>query len=431
MVHQPQLSSVVIDIFKGYTWYILTKIPAFRDIYLLAYYCDTCHFSSNEVQPASTVQDHGSEYIFRIDKVEDLERKIVKSDTAIFRVEELDIEMPACRGRLTNIEGMLSEILRDLEAGQKQRKKNDPELWAKYDQIIQPLLSVLLGHEKLLPCTITLDDPAGNSWIERAATDSKEQEKCKYVSTEYVRTPQQNEYLGMENGDAQADPAVQVKGDEYGLDKFDGLGNQTYDWRTECPGCASDKGHTIIQTVNIPHFKQVVLRSNCCEACDYNSSEVKIGGERSTKGQRIWIEIKGHEDFKRDILKSDTCRFSIPEYDCSMEPGSVGARFTTVAELLLELHEQQKKKGEGIDDNNETSDPKVVSDKQVCISPGERLSQAIIAESQFTILLEDPVHDSWCQSTDDVGPGLDSQIRCEEYERTKEDYHLGLNVSQT
>lgn len=429
----------VIDEAKGYTWHILVKIPSFQDVYLLSFHCDTCQYSSNELQPSNTIQDHGSKYTFRIDGLDDLERKIVRSDTAIFRVEDLDIEMPVRRGRLTNVEGILAEILRDLEVPQKQRKKEDPELWAKCDFVIPLLLEVLLGHKQQLPCTITLDDPAGNSWIEPPATNTQEQDQSKqeqdqtkYICSEYVRTPEQNEYLGLENDAAQDDRAGQVQGKEsQGSNDVDNLGNHTYDWRTKCPGCARDKGHTIMQTVNIPHFKQIVVWSKGCEACNYTSSEVKIGGERSAKGQRIWIEIKGHEDFGRDILKSETCRLSIPEYGCSMEPGSVGARFTDVADLLLEMHKQLKGKMDGVGGDKDSSDPSVKSDKQASISPAERLSQAIIAESQFTILLEDPLHNSWCQSFDDLGPGMDSQIRCEDYERTKEDDNLGLTTIQT
>ena len=50
---------------------------------------------------------------------------------------ELDIEVPAGRGQLTNVEGLLSMILEDLEMQQPDRRAQIPEVWAKIEEIIK------------------------------------------------------------------------------------------------------------------------------------------------------------------------------------------------------------------------------------------------------------------------------------------------------
>ena len=397
----------------------------------MSFYCDNCHFANNEIQPAGEIQERGSIYTFRLDGLDDLERQLVKSDTAVFRVEDIDLEVPAGRGRLTNVEGILSELLGDLEAPQKKRKKEDPELWAKVDLVIQPILGILLGHKKELPCTITLDDPAGNSWIQPAAADSSK--KGKYACKEYPRTPEQNEALGLGETDEQDGGAVHVQTEEGdSLEGVDILEGQVYDLPTNCPGCAKDQGHTIIQMVKIPHFKQVILWSTHCTACEYTSRDVKTGGEVSAKGQRIWLNVQGPKDLGRDILKSETCLLTIPNLEFSVEPGTMGGRFTTVEGLLREMRDQLKGKVYGLGGENESSDSRHGGDKQAWITVFAQLDQAIDAEIPYTILMEDPLHNSYCQSFDDLGPGMDSQIRSEEYERTKaEDDDLDLTDMKT
>lgn len=55
----------------------------------MSFYCEHCHFKNNEIQPAGEIQEQGAKYIFKLDQMDDLERKVVKSDTAILRIEEL------------------------------------------------------------------------------------------------------------------------------------------------------------------------------------------------------------------------------------------------------------------------------------------------------------------------------------------------------
>ena len=398
---------------------LLTKIPFFREVILMSFYCEHCRFKNNEIQPAGEIQEQGAKYIFKLDQMDDLERQVVKSDTAILRIEELDIEVPPGRGRLTNVEGILSEVHQDLEGSQKKRKRHDPELYEKIDGVVQPLIKMLNGAK--FPFTISLDDPAGNSWIEPSAEE--ESTKGKYLIKHYPRSSTQNEALGL--GEA----ATPTDAEDGGMEDVDIIEGQTYDLPVACPGCTKP-AHMLLQMVNIPHFKQVIISTTQCNECDYHTNDVKTGGEIPEKGKRIWLDVKDEADLSRDILKSETCLLKIPECAVDVQPGTMGGRFTTVEGLLTQIRDDLRGSIFETDDNDAPSDSMPEAGKKAWNKFFGRLNKAIKAEIEYTILMEDPLGNSYCQLLDE--PGKDPQVRTEEYERTaEEDEDLGLADMKT
>ena len=224
----------------------------------MSFSCDACGFANTEIQSAGQIQEKGSKITFKLDALEDMERQIVKSDTAVFSIEDLDLQAPVGRGRLTNIEGMLSNILKDLEAGQAQRKTIEPELYEKITAVVQPLEKVLSGTN--FPFTISIDDIAGNSMIERVPKDPAD----KYSRSDYARSSEQNAALGLgdgqteaDNGAAKAQQIPQIQSDEDGaFDDVDILDGVTYNLPTTCPGC-SKPAQMNLQMVKVPYFKDV------------------------------------------------------------------------------------------------------------------------------------------------------------------------------
>ena len=116
----------------------------------------------------------------------DFARQVVKSDTCVVKFIELDLEVPAGRGQLTNVEGILTMVLEDLEIGQEARKEQMPEVYTKVDEIIQKGKAMVAGNS--FPFRLSLDDPAGNSWIEPDQKDGV----GKWSKVDYARTPEQN-----------------------------------------------------------------------------------------------------------------------------------------------------------------------------------------------------------------------------------------------
>jgi len=395
----------------------------------MSFECEHCGFKNSEIQPAGEIQQRGHKYTFRVETPEDLNRQLVKSDTCIFRVEELDLEVPPGRGQLTNVEGILSTIAQDLDDKQEERKAAIPEIFEKIKEIITSLRAMIEGTK--FPFTITADDPAGNSWIEPSTTDVA----GKFKRSEYARTAAQNESLGLP---PQADDAVQMR-PEYqpshmvpampregmvnNVDDDEIIENQVYSFPASCPGC-SQHCVTNMKMVNIPHFKQVVIMSTVCDHCGYRSNEVKTGGEVPEKGRRITVDIKSQEDLSRDILKSESCAMACPELSLSVEPGTLGGRFTTIEGLLTQVRDDLKS---NIFDVAGGGDSMRQEERTKWDGFFGRLDSAIRGEVVFTIVLEDPLAGSYVQSLSEVDGELDAGIKMEDYERTEEEEEeLGL-----
>ncbi len=133
-------------------------------------------FSNAEIQNAGQIQPHGGKYIFKITTPEDLNRRIIKSDSCLISFPELHFEIPAQRGTLSTIEGILTTSLDELSMLQPQRLTADPETFEKIEIFIKKGREFSVG--KVLPFTMILDDPAGNSWMSTVC------EFCGYKSNE-------------------------------------------------------------------------------------------------------------------------------------------------------------------------------------------------------------------------------------------------------
>lgn len=239
-------------------------------------------YTNAEIQNAGQIQPRGSKYTFKVESTEDLNRRIIKSDSCVISFPALDFEIPAQRGTLTTIEGLLTTSLDELSMLQPQRQSSDPETYNKIEEFLQRARGYAEG--KTVPFFVIVDDPAGNSWIDRLPNDPPE----KWKSLEYNRTPEQNAALGLSNPDASAEEEV-VPDD---VNTFIGA----------CPSCTRPCA-THMMPVDIPHFKEVILMSTNCEYCGYKSNEVKTGGKVSELGRRITLKVEDPEDLSRDILK--------------------------------------------------------------------------------------------------------------------------------
>ncbi len=143
------------------------------------------------------MQQRGTHYELRLTAMADFARQVIKADSATTRFIELDIEIPAGRGQLTNVEGLLSGVVDDLEMDQEARKKQQPEIYSKLQEVIARARAMLAGEA--FPFRVSLDDPAGNSWIAPDPHDGV----GKWEKREYARTAEQNAGLGL--GDSTGD----------------------------------------------------------------------------------------------------------------------------------------------------------------------------------------------------------------------------------
>lgn len=220
-----------------------------------------------------------------------MNRRIIKSDSCVISIPELEFEIPAQRGTISTVEGILTTSLDELSMLQPQRLTADPETYEKIEAFVKKGREFSVG--KVLPFTIVLDDPAGNSWIDRVPEDSVD----KWSQIECPRTPGQNSALGLSNPDAET---AQAQEEDEAIRADD-----VHTFTGPCPSCTRPCP-TNMMPVDIPHFKEVILMATVCDFCGYKSNEVKTGGEVSEKGRKITLKVEDPEDLTRDILKVQT-----------------------------------------------------------------------------------------------------------------------------
>jgi zinc finger protein len=169
----------------------------------------------------------------------------------------------------------------------------------------------------LKPFTITLDDPAGNSFIEFIGSMSDP----KWNLRTYKRTRQHNIALGLIAPD---EPQVESETTEKTEEEqvgggLEGPNEEIFIFPGECSSCGH-KSDTLVKKVNIPYFKDILIMSVNCDLCGYRDNEVKSGSAISPLGKKITLKVEDKEDLSRDILKVRTIRLSVPTFRLSSPP---------------------------------------------------------------------------------------------------------------
>lgn len=393
------------------------RVPFFRDVLVESFSCPHCNYTNNSAKPAGSIQEKGAKYVLELTSADDLQRQVIKSDHGIFKIETVQLEVPKGQGQYTNVEGMLMRVRDGLAAEQAYRKEHQPALFEPLQKIVDKLTAILDGEA--FPAVVSLDDPTGNSWISPSTHDLG----TKYKRIDYPRTREQNVELGLVAEDAEEiEEAKNLSGSPEDLDILE---KGVFSMPTSCPGCAKE-GVTNIQKLNIPHFKEVYVWATVCEHCQYRSSEIKTGGEVPEKGKRVTLRVESREDLSRDILKADTCLVTCEELDLAAQPGTLGGKFTTIEGILTEIQEQLH--GQIYSDGDydlKPGDSMAEKEKETWDRFFARLDAAIKGELKFTMVLEDPMANSYIQNIFEPAP--DPRLTVEDYTRSEEENEdLGL-----
>ncbi|GAA5849105.1 hypothetical protein JCM8547_006447 [Rhodosporidiobolus lusitaniae] len=417
---------------QGETRMLLTVIPYFREVIVVSFRCEHCGYHNNEIQSAGSISPLGSIYTVKCTSRQDLDRQLVKSEHCLISIPEYQLQIPAGRGQFTTVEGVLADTIRDLEHDQPLRKIQHPDVWAGIDALVQKLRVIVPdtdGEEFVaagdgssgalttnsaaksdapMPTfTIKLDDPSGNSFIETRGGGLNDP---KWSKREYGRDKAQDEALGLKHDENQ-DKATSHYPEE--VMSFPGV----------CNLCGSEL-ETLMKTVNIPHFKDIILMSTNCHDCGYRDTEVKSGGAIADKGRKITLKVEESDDLSRDILKSETAGLVIPEIDLELNPGTLGGRFTTLEGLLQQVYEELDEKVFARGDSAPTKEGEQEEDGMGAFLA--KLKNVMSVSHPYTIILDDPLANSYIQNL--YAPDKDPNMDEEEYERTwDQNEELGLN----
>jgi zinc finger protein len=79
---------------NGTTRFLFTKIPFFKEIIVSSFQCEHCGLRNNEVSFGGQLADFGVRYELKVINSVQMNRNVVKSENAIIRIPELDLEIP-------------------------------------------------------------------------------------------------------------------------------------------------------------------------------------------------------------------------------------------------------------------------------------------------------------------------------------------------
>lgn len=418
------IESLCMNCYKnGMTRLLLTKIPFFKEVIVSSFSCDNCNWSNTEIQSAGQIQDQGVCYTLKIKTKQDLDREVVRADSATTRIPELDFEIPPYtqKGSLSTIEGLLDRAVAGLAQDQTARKAADPEVAAKIDGFIKKLQKLKYVEEEF---TLVIEDPSGNSFVENPVAPQKDEA---LTVSKFKRTIEQDKQLGLRADD---DDDEQEEVDDNDANKepagndIESMRNEVLVFDTNCPEC-NKPAKTNMKLVNIPHFKEVIIMATNCDSCGHRTNEVKSGGATENQGTRITLNITDVSDMTRDVLKSETCSVLIPELEFEFGMGALGGKFTTLEGLLKDIKDLIVNKNPFVSGDSGATDR-----VQKLNEFGEKLEKVMAGEMSVHIILDDPAGNSYLQNV--YAPEPDPEMKTEKYVRSfEQNEDLGLNDMKT
>jgi len=141
--------------------YTTENIPYFSDILIISAICRQCGYKFVDTQ----LLKHGepARHTLAIASQDDLAVRVVRSMSASIEIPELGVRIdpgPKCEGFVSNFEGVLDRIEQVVKGaltwGTDEEKENAAQLLADIARV----------KAGLLPVTLIVEDPCGNSGIE-------------------------------------------------------------------------------------------------------------------------------------------------------------------------------------------------------------------------------------------------------------------------
>jgi zinc finger protein len=140
--------------------YKTENIPYFSDILIISAICDQCGYKFVDTQ----LIKHGEpcRHILAISTEADLAARVVRSMSASIEIPELGVRIdpgPVCQGFVSNFEGVLDRVEQVVQGAFRWGTEEEK---ANATQLLADIARVKCG---LLPVTLILEDPSGNSAI--------------------------------------------------------------------------------------------------------------------------------------------------------------------------------------------------------------------------------------------------------------------------
>eukprot|EP00210_Caulerpa_lentillifera_P006302 g6020.t1 len=172
-----------------------TKIPFFKEVIIMSNACESCGYKNSEIRPGGGVSPLGKSVRLRVTGVADLNRDVIKSESAGIEIPELMLSISSGTALISTVEGLIRRIITDLQSTLSfhlgdSAPEGDKE---KYETFFASL-------ERLLECeqswNLVLRDPLANSII-MPLGDSIEDDQGLMIE-EYERSKEEDEQFGID-----------------------------------------------------------------------------------------------------------------------------------------------------------------------------------------------------------------------------------------
>jgi len=187
----------------------VTNIPHFKEVLIIAYNCNQCGYRNNEVKGGGSVPAKGTEVSLTITCSDDLKRDVLKSDSSMVLIPELELELQhgSMGGMYTTVEGLIVKIHQALTDNNPFATGDSYSLHhsnlAEVSETKQKFITFLDNLDRYskgldFPFTIILRDPLGNSFISAPLGSFLPPELDKNLTiNDFERNFEENEEFGL------------------------------------------------------------------------------------------------------------------------------------------------------------------------------------------------------------------------------------------
>lgn len=169
---------------------------------------DNCGYKSNEVKTGGEVPEKGRKITLKVENDFDLARDVLKSESAALSCPELQLQVEpgTMGGRFTTVEGILTQIRRDLRAQAFGLDDGDAPMDAgkvgdsmtqqsqrSWEEFFDSLTAAIEGRKKF---TLVLQDPLASSYVQSLTAPEPDPQ---IEVEDYQRTDEEEEDLGLKD----------------------------------------------------------------------------------------------------------------------------------------------------------------------------------------------------------------------------------------
>jgi zinc finger protein len=175
---------------------IVTDIPHFKEVILMAFSCDNCGYKTNEVRGGGAISPTGRRMVLKVQSKEDFSRDVLKAESAGLEIPEIELELGhgTLGGKFTTVEGLLQDVVTSFErmpflVGDS-ADSGDAERFVTFKDRLKKLLT----DGGSTPFTLIFDDPLAGSYIQNPYAPDPDPNM---TVSEYERTFEQDEEYGI------------------------------------------------------------------------------------------------------------------------------------------------------------------------------------------------------------------------------------------